>query len=124
MLASLRRSLAAAVALGAGVAFAGTALAEQPIKIGAFLTVTGGASFLGDPEAKVIKLYVDRINKQGGLLGRKVEAVIYDTGGDAKKAVSFARRLIEEDKVDVLIGGATTGDTMAAVPLATRPASR
>jgi branched-chain amino acid transport system substrate-binding protein len=119
MLATLRRSLAAAVALGAGIALAGPALAEQPIKIGAFLTVTGPASFLGDPEAKVLKLYTERLNKEGGLLGRKVEAVIYDTGGDAKKAVSFARRLIEEDKVDVLIGGATTGDTMAVVPLAT-----
>ena len=119
MIRSLGRPLAAALALCAGVAFSGTASAEQPIKIGAFLSVTGPASFLGDPEAKVIKLYVDRVNKAGGLLGRKLEAVIYDTGGDAKKAVSFARRLIEEDKVDVLIGGATTGDTMAAVPLAT-----
>ncbi|HKB53296.1 MAG TPA: amino acid ABC transporter substrate-binding protein, partial [Ramlibacter sp.] len=50
----------------ATIAFA--AHAAPPIKIGAFLSVTGGASFLGDPEQKTLELYVDKINAAGGVL--------------------------------------------------------
>ena len=92
--------------------------AAQPIKIGAFLSVTGPAAFLGDPEQKTLELYVEKLNAAGGLLGRKVELVAYDSAGDAEKARGFVKRLIEQDKVDVLVGGSTTGETMAAVPLA------
>jgi branched-chain amino acid transport system substrate-binding protein len=92
--------------------------AAQPIRIGAFLSVTGPAAFLGDPEQKTLELYVEKLNAAGGLLGRKVELVAYDSAGDAEKARGFVKRLIEQDKVDVLVGGSTTGETMAAVPLA------
>jgi branched-chain amino acid transport system substrate-binding protein len=91
--------------------------AQEPIKIGAFLSVTGAASFLGDPQAKTLKLYVDKINASGGVLGRKLELVSFDSQGDAKQAVTFVRRLIEDAKVDFLIGGSTTGETMAVVPM-------
>jgi branched-chain amino acid transport system substrate-binding protein len=113
---SRRRALA--VLAGATLALsAHAASAQQPIKIGAFLSVTGPASFLGDPEAKTLKLYAERLNAAGGINGRKVEIVVYDSAGDARQAVTFARRLIEEDKVDIIIGGSTTGETMAVVPL-------
>ncbi|HEX7221571.1 MAG TPA: ABC transporter substrate-binding protein [Burkholderiales bacterium] len=92
--------------------------AAQPIKVGAFLSVTGPAAFLGDPEQKTLELYVEKLNAAGGLLGRKLELVAYDSAGDAEKARGFVKRLIEQDKVDVLVGGSTTGETMAAVPLA------
>ena len=55
----------------------------------------------------------DIINAAGGVLGRKLELVTYDSQGDAKQAVTFVRRLLEDDKVDFLIGGSTTGETMA-----------
>jgi branched-chain amino acid transport system substrate-binding protein len=107
-----------------GVAFAVLALslgtsahAQAPIKIGSVLSVTGPAAFLGDPEKKTLNLYVERINAAGGVLGRKLELYTYDDGTDASKANSFAKRLIEEDKVDILIGGTTTGSTMAMVPV-------
>jgi branched-chain amino acid transport system substrate-binding protein len=90
----------------------------QPIRIGAFLSVTGPAAFLGDPEQKTLELYVEKLNAAGGLLGRRLELVAYDSAGDAEKARSYVKRLIEQDKVDVLVGGSTTGETMAAVPLA------
>jgi len=93
------------------------AQAQQPIKIGSFLAITGGASFLGDPEAKTLKLYVETLNKFGGVNGRKLELVVYDSAGDAKQAAAFAKRLIEDDKVDILIAGSTTGETMAVVPM-------
>jgi branched-chain amino acid transport system substrate-binding protein len=105
--------------LAAGLLAAATAVhAQAPIRIGAFLSVTGPAAFLGDPEQKTLELYVERINAAGGLLGRKLELVAYDSGGNAEKARAFAKRLIEQDKVDVIVGGSTTGETMAVVPLA------
>jgi len=96
---------------------AGVAIAQEPIKIGAFLSVTGGAAFLGDPEQKTLELYVEKLNAAGGLLGRKLQLVSYDSAGDAEKARTFVKRLIEQDKVDVIVGGSTTGETMAVVPL-------
>lgn len=102
----------AALAFGALNAYA-----ADPIKIGSILSVTGPAAFLGDPELKTMQLYVEKINKDGGVLGRPLELVHYDDGSDASKANGFAKRLIESDKVDVLVGGTTTGSTMSIVPL-------
>lgn len=93
------------------------AYAADPIKIGSILSVTGPAAFLGDPELKTMQLYVESINKAGGVLGRPLELVHYDDGSDASKANGFAKRLIESDKVDVMVGGTTTGSTMSIVPL-------
>ena len=93
-----------------------SASAAEPIKIGSFLTVTGPASFLGDPELKTLQMYVEDINAKGGVKGRKLELIHYDTGGNAKDAVNFVKRLIKNDKVDLIVGGTTTGDTMAVIP--------
>ena len=89
----------------------------QNVKIGSFLSVTGPAAFLGVPELKTLQLYVDKINQGGGILGRQLELVHYDDASDAGKSNSFASRLINNDKVDVIIGGTTTGGSMAAIPL-------
>lgn len=93
------------------------AIAAEPIKIGSVLSVTGPAAFLGDPELKTIQMYVEDINKKGGLLGRPLQLVHYDDGSDANKANGFAKRLIDDDKVDILVGGTTTGATMSMAPL-------
>ena len=103
--------------LAAALFAAGPAVSQEPIRIGAFLSVTGGAAFLGDPEQKTLELYVEKLNAAGGILGRKLQLVSYDSAGDAEKARTFAKRLIEQDKVDVIVGGSTTGETMAVVPL-------
>ena len=94
------------------------ALAAEPIKIGSVLSVTGPAAFLGDPELKTLQMYVDDLNKKGGVIGRPLQLVHYDDGSDANKANGFAKRLIDDDKVDILVGGTTTGSTMSMVPLA------
>ena len=107
-----------ALAFALGATLPAPALAGDTIKIGSFLSVTGGASFLGDPEKKTLEMEVEAINKAGGVAGHKLELVIYDDGGAADKAASFAKRLIDSDGVDVLVGGSTTATTMAAVPLA------
>ncbi|HXK55970.1 MAG TPA: ABC transporter substrate-binding protein, partial [Gammaproteobacteria bacterium] len=93
------------------------ALGGDSIKVGTFLAVTGGASFLGDPELKTLQMYVKEINDAGGIDGKSVELIHYDTGGNAKEAVNFAKRLIQKDKVDVIVGGSTSGSSLAVMPL-------
>ncbi len=108
------------IALGAALTLGAIAAFADPIKIGSVLSVTGPAAFLGDPELKTLQLYVDEINKKGGVLGRPLELVHYDDGSDANKANGFTKRLLDDDKVDVVIGGTTTGATMSMVPLVTK----
>jgi branched-chain amino acid transport system substrate-binding protein len=95
--------------------FAQTGLAADdtsPIKIGAIFSVTGPASYLGSPEARTAQMLVDKINASGGINGRKLEIVIKDSAGTPEKAVSFAKQLIEEEKVLAIIGPSTSGETM------------
>jgi branched-chain amino acid transport system substrate-binding protein len=86
--------------------------AADTIKVGAILAVTGPASFLGAPEAKTLEMMVDEINKKGGVKGNKIELIIKDSGASPEKALSFAKQLIEEDKVFAIIGPSTSGETM------------
>ncbi|MGB9081209.1 MAG: ABC transporter substrate-binding protein, partial [Desulfuromonadaceae bacterium] len=79
--------------------FATASFAAGTIKIGALFAVTGPASFLGEPEKKTLEMLVKEANEKGGINGMKLEAVIYDTGGDATKAVQLATKLIKDDKV-------------------------
>ncbi len=113
------RSKLCAVVAGSTLALSASfpAQAQEAIKIGSFLSVTGPASFLGDPESKTLEMYVDRLNAAGGVAGRKIQLIVYDDGGSAEKANTFVKRLIDQDKVDAIVGGSTTGATMAAVPL-------
>jgi branched-chain amino acid transport system substrate-binding protein len=107
------KTLLATVILLAGL---NTAQAADPIKIGAFLTVTGPASFLGDPELKTLQMLIADLNAKGGVNGRPLKLIHYDTGGNAREAVNFVKRLIKKDNVDLLIGGTTSGDTLAVIP--------
>ncbi len=114
VLQSLFKTVAvAAIAVGTSL----SAHAADPIKIGSVLSVTGPAAFLGDPELKTLQLYVDKINKEGGVIGRQLQLVHYDDGSDAGKANGFAKRLIDDDKVDIIVGGTVTGSTMSMIPL-------
>ena len=87
------------------------AFAEN-IKVGAILAVTGGASFLGGPEARSLEMVVEEINAKGGINGNTIELIIKDSAASPEKAISFAKQLIEEDKVLAIIGPSTSGETM------------
>ena len=111
------RRLTVAAALGLlGASVAGYQASAQ-IKIGSILSVTGPASFLGDPEKKTLEMYVDEINAKGGVNGQKLQLVVYDDAGKADNARTFATRLLEEDKVVAVIGPSTTGSTLAIMPV-------
>jgi branched-chain amino acid transport system substrate-binding protein len=97
--------------------FSANAMASGTIRIGALFSVTGPASFLGEPEKKTLEMLVKEANAKGGIKGNKIELFIYDTQGDATKAVQLVNKLIKDDKVVAIIGPSTTGDTMAIIPI-------
>lgn len=111
-----RRQFSLLIAAALTTFGAGAHAADNTIKIGAVVSATGPASFLGDPQQKTLEMYVQKLNASGGLLGKKVELVLYDDASDANKANAFTRRLIIQDEVDAIIGSSTTGSTMAMVP--------
>ena len=98
------------------VALAFPAMAE--IKIGASLSSTGPAAFLGDPELKTLEMLVEDLNAKGGINGEEIVLVAYDDNGDPNKARTFATRLVEDDEVVAIIGGTTTGTTMSILAVA------
>ena len=99
------------------VLMAGAVFAAPPLKIGALFSVSGPASFLGEPERNTAEMMVADINNAGGIKGRKLELIVYDTQGDATKAVQAVNKLIKDDKVVAIIGPSTTGDSMAVIPV-------
>jgi branched-chain amino acid transport system substrate-binding protein len=109
------RFLAAAALLAAAL-HAG-AQGKEPLKVGALLSVTGPAAFLGAPEARTLEMLVEDLNAKGGVDGRKIQLLLKDTGGDPAKAVSFAKQLMEEEKVFAIIGPATSGESLAVKPV-------
>ena len=106
--------------LGFVLIIAGNSWSAEPIKIGGLFSVTGPPSFLGEPERNTANMMVDQINKAGGIKGRMLKLVVYDTQGDATKAVQAATRLIKDDRVSAIIGPSTTGETMAVIPIVER----
>ena len=95
-----------------------TSTAAAAIKVGAIFAVTGPASFLGGPEARSAAMAVARINREGGINGEQVELIVKDSAGSPEKAVSFAKQLIEEERVVAIIGPSTSGESMAVKKIA------
>jgi branched-chain amino acid transport system substrate-binding protein len=113
----MKKYVALVVVLVVVALFSTNVMASGTIKIGALFSVTGPASFLGEPEKKTLEMLVKEINAKGGIKGNKIELFVYDTQGDATKAVQLANKLIKDDKVVAIIGPSTTGDTMAIIPI-------
>lgn len=85
----------------------------ESLKIGAILSVTGPTAFLGKPEANTLEMLVEEINEGGGINGQMVELIIKDSAGQKEKAVSYAKQLIEEERVFAILGPTRTGSTLA-----------
>jgi len=106
------------LAMVAAMVFATVGSAGAPqakgttVKIGAIFSTTGPAANLGGPEARTLETAVQEANKKGGLGGSQIELILKDSGGSPEKAISFAKQLIEEDKVFAIIGPSTSGETM------------
>lgn len=90
--------------------------AAEAYKVGAVFSVTGRASFLGDPEKKTAMMLQEEINQKGGINGHPLELVIYDDEGDSTKCALAVRKLITQDKVSAIIGPSLSGLSLAVLP--------
>ena len=112
------RGIVLGCAAGLVLAASTWSTAAAAIKVGAIFAVTGPASFLGGPEARSAAMAVARINREGGINGEQVELIVKDSAGSPEKAVSFAKQLIEEERVVAIIGPSTSGESMAVKKIA------
>ena len=92
----------------------------DPIRIGGTLALTGFLAATGVIHEAVGEVFVERINEQGGLLGRPVEWVLLDDESLPENAAAAYERLITEDEVDLIIGPYGTGNITAAMAVAER----
>ncbi|MEJ6784812.1 ABC transporter substrate-binding protein [Aminobacter sp. Piv2-1] len=117
---SITRRLTIGMASAAALALSvGNAPAQETMKIGGIMSLTGGGASIGKTAEVGWKLAIEDINAAGGILGKKAELVLGDTMTDPTHAVSEVRRLIENEKVQVLVGPATSQETIPVVPVAT-----
>ena len=86
---------------------------EDVIKIGWIGSLTGDQAVWGTCESNTIKMLIEETNANGGILGKKLEGVYYDTKGDAAEAVNAVKRLISQDKVVAILGPNASGQALA-----------
>jgi urea transport system substrate-binding protein len=113
----------AALKLGAGAAgalampfYARNALAETPIKVGSLLDATGTIGLEGSRMTQTAQYAVDVLNKAGGLLGRPIQLINYDTQSSMQLYSQYAQQLVLKDRVDVIQGGITSASREAIRP--------
>ena len=112
----IHRRTVVAGALAAGVAF--PVLAQQgPIKIGMSMPLTGGLAAGGKSALIGIEVWRDDINAKGGLLGRKVELIVYDDKSSASETPAIYSKLLDVDKVDLLFAPYATVPTAPIMPM-------
>lgn len=90
---------------------------ENVIKVGWMGSLTGDQAVWGQCELNAVKMIFDDINKKGGVLGKKLEVIGYDTKGDAQEAVNVAKRLTGQDKVVAILGPNTSGTAIPISPV-------
>ncbi len=93
------------------------AFAADTIKIGEIATVTGDFAAYGVAEVEAVKMAVKEINAKGGVLGKKLEVIMYDCRTRNEDMVNAARRLVQQDKVVSVIGPSGSGLCIAASPI-------
>lgn len=117
MLSHRRRFLRIGSTLLATPAFTLPAFAAQDIRLGSLLDLSGNFDAYGKPMNQGLDLAIEEINQAGGLLGRKVVKIGYDTQSDMAQYTKFAQQLVRQDKVDVVIGGILSASREAIRPL-------
>src|SRR5512143_2535479 len=110
----LHRLLAAAAG---ALAISLSALAQQPIKIGMSMPQTGGLGAGGKAALLALNMWVEDINARGGLLGRKVQFIAYDDQTNPGLVPGIYTKLLDVDKVDLLIAPYGTNVTAPIMPL-------
>jgi branched-chain amino acid transport system substrate-binding protein len=88
---------------------------KEPYVIGGIFSITGPASYLGEPERNSLQMVAEEINAKGGLNGRPLKLVIYDDEGDVTKARLHAEKLLQKDKVLAIVGPSITPASMTVL---------
>src|SRR5580765_8168295 len=96
------------------ILFESPIFAQAPIKIGASISLTGTYAKLGSYTQDGYLMCAKEVNDKGGLLGRKLEFVVYDDRSDPPTAIKLYEKLITEDKVDLVMGPYSSPITKAA----------
>lgn len=92
-------------------------MAAEPIKIGYLSPLTGVSAAFGIAEVNMVKIAVDEINSAGGVLGRPIELVIYDTKCRNEDAINAVRRMVDSDKVVAILGSIQSGIEIATASI-------
>src|SRR5436189_1461442 len=114
VLNTLRRMLGA---LFIGLALAGAALAQQPLKIGFGMSLTGPLAGNGKAALIAMEIWREDVNARGGILGRKVEFTYYDDQTNPSTVPSIYNKLLDVDKVDLVVSGYGTNVIAPAMPI-------
>lgn len=118
-----RREFIVGVGAGAVAISAPRVLRAQAAtaKVGSILSITGPGAFLGDHMKRGMELAIEEINGKGGIGGKKIEWFFYDAETQSSRGLTATRRLIEQDKVDIIVGGGSaSGIALAMVPIVER----
>ncbi len=106
-----------ALALAAGVAGAQQGVSKDEILLGSIQDLSGPIAGFGKQARLGMLLAVDEINEQGGINGRKLKILVEDSAYDPKKAVLAAQKLVNQDKIFMMVGHIGTAQNMAAMPV-------
>jgi branched-chain amino acid transport system substrate-binding protein len=90
---------------------------KDAYKIGGMWAITGPAAALGDEEYKAALLWEEQVNSRGGINGHPVKLIIYDTEGSEPKAVMATKKLLNKDKVPIIVGPTRSGPSFACIPI-------
>lgn len=113
-----RRTVLTGIAVTAAHAATNIASAQQaPIKVGFSMAQTGGLAGGGRASLLGTQIWADDVNAKGGLLGRKVELVVYDDKSSAAETPAIYAKLLDVDKVDLLLAPYATVPTAPLMPL-------
>jgi branched-chain amino acid transport system substrate-binding protein len=93
------------------------AQAASDIKVGAIFDHTGGINIYGIQQSKALHLAVTNINKKGGLLGRKLKVIEYDSQSDLSKYAQYTNTIILRDRISVLFAGLTSSSREVIRPI-------
>jgi branched-chain amino acid transport system substrate-binding protein len=107
-------ALAGLVLLWAGC---GPKAKSEPYVVGGIFSITGPASYLGEPERNSMEMVAEEVNSKGGVSGRPLKVVIYDDEGDVTKARLHAEKLLQKDKAVSIIGPSLTHTSMAGLEI-------
>jgi branched-chain amino acid transport system substrate-binding protein len=114
----MKRLVLGLFASGAALLLGGPAIAQNTIKVGVPMPLSGPAALYGEPAVKGMRMFVDEINAAGGVLGKKIELVVRDSKASADEAVRVSREMILKEEVQFLVGTLTSAEGPAVSTIA------